>query len=84
MGTADRRTVKSVVAGRKAGDVMLWFGRIGGVDTAMFEEEAERVRGCDGVLAPERGSEGEADIGVKTEGELTISFVLWPFGIGMK
>ena len=50
----------------------------------ILEEENERVRKFDGVLAPDRGSEGDIETGENAEGAVTISLVLWLLGIGIK
>ena len=50
----------------------------------ILEEENERIREFDGVLAPDRESEGDIEIGENVEGDVTISLVLWLLGIGIK
>jgi hypothetical protein len=41
-----------------------------------LEEEYERVREFDGVLVPDRESEGDIDIGAKVDEDATISLFL--------
>jgi hypothetical protein len=46
-------------------------------EVMILEEENERVRKFDGVLAPDRGSEGDIETGENAEEDVTISLVLW-------
>lgn len=49
-----------------------------------LDEEYERVREFDGVLAPDRELEGDIEIGSRVEGEANISLVFLLSGIGIK
>ena len=48
-------------------------GRDGDEEVMILEEENERVRGFDGVLAPDRESEGDIEMGENVEGDVAMS-----------
>jgi len=60
---------------RRWGDIACGtVGRAG--EEEIFDDENDRAREFDGVVSPDRESEGDIDIGVNGEGEAIISLLL--------